>query len=88
MALCAAALVVFRLRDRAKMPWGFGTLFFAAVSAAVVINSYVAFPRDTLIGMAILLSGAPVYFFWTRAKAKAKATTPHAADASAAALRR
>jgi APA family basic amino acid/polyamine antiporter len=70
MALCAVALLVFRSRDRAK-PWGFGTLFFTAVSTAVVINSYVAFPKDTLIGLAILLSGAPVYLLWTRASLRA-----------------
>jgi basic amino acid/polyamine antiporter, APA family len=66
MALCAVALIIFRARDRAK-PWGIGTLFFAAVSTAVVINSYIAFPRDTLVGLAILLSGAPVYLWWARA---------------------
>lgn len=65
MVLCAIALGVFRARDGMKRaPWaGYG---FAAVSAAVVINSYVAFPGDTLAGLAILLSGAPVYWIWTR----------------------
>ena len=65
MVLCAVALAIFRARDGMKRaPWaGYA---FAAVSAAVVINSYVAFPRDTLAGLAILLSGAPVYWIWTR----------------------
>jgi basic amino acid/polyamine antiporter, APA family len=75
MALCAIALVIFRARDGARA-WGFGTLFFAAVSTAVVINSYVAFPRDTLIGLAILLSGAPVYLLWTRARRNIETGVP------------
>jgi APA family basic amino acid/polyamine antiporter len=73
MVLFAIALVIFRKRAVAGAgtgvrvplhPWS--TLVFAAVSLAVVINSYVAFPKDTLIGLLILLSGAPVYFIWVR----------------------
>lgn len=65
MVLCAIALGIFRARDGMKRAplIGYG---FAAVSAAVVINSYVAFPADTLAGLAILLSGAPAYWIWTR----------------------
>lgn len=73
MALFAGALFIFRRRAVAGAkqgirvplhPWS--TLVFGGVSLAVVINSYVAFPHDTLIGLAILLSGAPVYFLWVR----------------------
>ena len=72
MVLCAVALLIFRARDGNRRA-SFGTIFFAAVSAAVVINSYVAFPRDTLAGLAILLSGAPVYWLWTRQWSKPRA---------------
>lgn len=65
MALCGVALLVFRSRDGVRRS-PVATLFFTAVSAAVVINSYVAFPKDTLIGLGILLSGAPVYLLWSR----------------------
>lgn len=75
MVLCAVALLVFRARDGEKRA-SWGTLFFAGVSAAVVINSYVAFPRDTLIGLAILLSGAPVYLIWTRLGSARPTTSP------------
>lgn len=73
MVLFAVALFIFRKRRVGEgargmrvplHPWS--TLVFAAVSLAVVINSYVAFPRDTLIGLFILLSGAPVYVLWMR----------------------
>lgn len=77
MALFAGALFIFRHRNVAGArrgimvplhPWS--TLFFAAICLAVVVNSYVAYPRDTLIGLAILLSGAPVYLFWRRSSAE------------------
>lgn len=83
MALFAGAVFVFRKRGVSEErrgvrvplhPWS--TLFFAGVCLAVVINSYVAYPRDTLIGLAILLSGAPVYLIWRRApRAKAAEAT-------------
>lgn len=77
MVLFAGALVIFRRRGvcgaaqgvRVPLhPWS--TLLFAGISLAVVINSYVAFPWETLIGLLILLSGAPVYFLWVRAPAR------------------
>lgn len=74
MALFAGAVFIFRKRGVQGARRGVGvplhpwsTLFFAGVCLAVVINSYVAYPRDTLIGLAILLSGAPVYLIWRRA---------------------
>jgi basic amino acid/polyamine antiporter, APA family len=73
MVLFAGAVFVFRRRGVAAGQYGvrvplhpWSTLFFASVCAAVVINSFVAFPRETLVGLAILLSGAPVYLLWRR----------------------
>ena len=80
MVLFAGAIFIFRKRGvgasakgmRVPLhPWS--TLVFAAVCLAVVINSYVAFPKDTLIGLLILLSGAPVYLLWMRFAAPAAA---------------
>ena len=82
MVLFAAALFIFRKRGfgagskgvRVPLhPWS--TIIFAAVCLAVVINSYVAFPKDTLIGLLILLSGAPVYTIWMRFAAPVPAAT-------------
>jgi APA family basic amino acid/polyamine antiporter len=73
MILAAAAIWIFRSRERSAQkpairipghPWT--TIFFAGVSAAFVVNAYVAFPKDSLIGLAIFLSGAPIYLFWRR----------------------
>lgn len=76
MALCAIALLVFRRRDGARLqPWL--TLAFAAVSFAIVADSFFTSPRETAIGFAILLSGLPVYALWTR-KTKPIAGAGHA----------
>jgi APA family basic amino acid/polyamine antiporter len=71
-ALAAVALFVFRRRSVGPAtglrvpghPWTTG--FFCAVCVAVVGNSYHEFPRDTLIGLAILLSAVPIYYLWKR----------------------
>jgi APA family basic amino acid/polyamine antiporter len=79
MVLAAAAIWIFRRRDGgAKMPaicvpghpWS--TIFFAGICTAFVVNAYVAFPKDSVIGLAILLSGAPIYLLWRRRAASRK----------------
>ncbi len=74
-ALAAAALFVFRRREPItsyqtsgiQVPWHpWSTLFFLIVSVIVVLNSYVRFPKDTLIGLMILLCGVPIYYFWRK----------------------
>ena len=69
--LSAIALFVFRARD-ARTPQkhrGFrvpghpvSTGLFAVVSFAVVLDTYVKYPQNSLIGLAILLLGIPVYY--------------------------
>ncbi len=73
MVLAAVAVFILRKRDGAAPfagvripghPWS--TIFFTAVSVAFVINAYIAFPRDSLVGLAIFLSGIPIYYIWRR----------------------
>ena len=73
MVLAAVAIWIFRSRDGTKKapavrvpghPWT--TVFFAVVCAAFVVNAYAAFPKDSVIGLVILLSGAPIYLLWRR----------------------
>jgi APA family basic amino acid/polyamine antiporter len=40
------------------------TLAFVIVCWLVVINTVYRYPRNTAIGLAIVLAGIPVYFFW------------------------
>lgn len=40
------------------------TIFFTAVCWAVVAGTVYSYPRNTVIGLAIVLAGIPIYFFW------------------------
>lgn len=67
----AASLFVFRRRGGAAAgfrapghPWT--TAVFVLASAMVVVNTVVRYPANTVIGLALLLSGVPVYFLWRR----------------------
>jgi APA family basic amino acid/polyamine antiporter len=70
-ALSASCLFVLRrgdtLRGRSGFrvpghPWTTG--FFCVVSISVVLNAIYRFPENTLIGIAILATGVPVYYIW------------------------
>jgi APA family basic amino acid/polyamine antiporter len=67
--LSAGCLFVFRRRHLgeadARMPghpWT--TAVFCLICALVVVNTVVRYPSNTLIGVAILLSGIPAFFLW------------------------
>jgi hypothetical protein len=60
--LTAGALVLVRLREgRSGPPAAFA---FIVVAAGIVVNSFIAYPTQSLIGSAIL-GGAAVAFFAT-----------------------
>ena len=42
------------------------TVLFVAASWLVVINTVYKYPANTVIGLAIMLAGVPVYYFWNR----------------------
>jgi APA family basic amino acid/polyamine antiporter len=42
------------------------TLIFIVASWLVVANAIYRYPKNTLIGIGILLLGVPVYFAWAR----------------------
>ncbi len=72
--LTAGSLFVLRRRDGRTADPGYATPghplttgLFVAVSALMVANTIYRYPGDTLIGMAILLAGVPVYWVWRRA---------------------
>jgi APA family basic amino acid/polyamine antiporter len=68
--LTACCIFIFRKRFgigelKTKVPGHpFTTLLFITVCWLVVINTIYKYPRNTLIGVAILLAGIPVYLFW------------------------
>ncbi|HEY4433072.1 MAG TPA: amino acid permease, partial [Candidatus Cybelea sp.] len=81
--LCAIALLIFRNRDARDAPGAapsfrmpgqpFTTLLFLAVAWSVVGDSMWKSPLETSVGIAILLSGLPVYWLFSRRKAGASA---------------
>jgi APA family basic amino acid/polyamine antiporter len=67
----AAVLVLRRTRPEAERPyktWGypFVPLVFVAASAALVLNTLVEKPTESLIGLVILALGIPAYLYWRR----------------------
>jgi APA family basic amino acid/polyamine antiporter len=67
--LTAGCLFVFRRRTGAspsfRMPGHpFTTAFFSLACAGIVANTVYKFPGNTLIGVAILVAGVPVYYIW------------------------
>jgi len=70
--LSASCLFVLRRRGgdatRSPMPGHpYTTALFCLACAAVVGNTVYRYPSHTLIGIAILVSGIPVYFIWSKA---------------------
>lgn len=69
--LTAGCLFVLRRRDPAASafpmpghPWT--TAAFCLVCSGVVANTIYRYPKNTLIGMAILASGVPLYYIWKK----------------------
>jgi len=70
------ALGLIRLRRRSgpsgawRVPgYPFVPLAFAAAAFAIVANQVAAEPRESLMGLAFVVAGAPIYLFWARNKA-------------------
>jgi basic amino acid/polyamine antiporter, APA family len=77
--LTGASLYVLRKRDANNLEQGSGyrvpghpvtTAIFVLTSWLVVMNTVYKYPRNTLVGFAILLLGVPVYGFWARRQRK------------------
>jgi APA family basic amino acid/polyamine antiporter len=69
--LTGLSLFLLRTKDKEKSSFQvpghpFTTIFFIAVSWLVVLNTFFKYPKDSLIGLALIILGAPVYFLWTR----------------------
>lgn len=71
-ALAAAAVIVLR-RKRPDWPrpyrcWGYPwvPLVFVGAAVAVIADTYLTDLRASLVGTALVASGVPAYFFWTK----------------------
>ena len=68
-ALTAGCLFIFRRRNpqpsASSMPGHpYTTALFCLACTGVVANTIYTFPENTLIGMAILAAGVPMYYIW------------------------
>jgi APA family basic amino acid/polyamine antiporter len=76
-ALMAAGLVVLRRRpdyQPAYRVWGYPVLpaLFMLASLVIVAVQVAAEPRNSAVGLGVVLLGLPVYFLWSRPKARPK----------------
>jgi len=70
--LVTASLFVFRktmpdaLRPYRALGYPVVPMIFLLVTAALLINTFVASPREALRGVALLGAGLPFYWYWAR----------------------
>jgi APA family basic amino acid/polyamine antiporter len=74
--LTATCIFIFRRREPNRGSYRVPghpvtTVLFIAASWLVVGNTIYRYPANSLIGMAILAAGVPVYFFWSARKGSA-----------------
>jgi APA family basic amino acid/polyamine antiporter len=72
LALGTIALRHSRSYAPAFRAWGFPVvpIVFAIVCLAIVVNQIVSDPRESLIGLGLVIVGLPVYYFWRRVYAR------------------
>lgn len=80
-ALASISLIIFRKR-RPDAPRGYRVplypflpLAFATVAVALLVNTLITAPRESLTGLAFIVSGVPV-FLWMRRRERVAATDP------------
>ncbi len=74
-ALLGVGILMLRRRPGYHPAWPMplvpiAPLLFVAASAAIVVNQVAADLRESAIGLALVVSGLPVYWLWTRATRK------------------
>jgi APA family basic amino acid/polyamine antiporter len=76
-AAMAVGLLLLRRRPGFQPAWrapggALIPLVFAAAGLAVAVSQMVADPKDSVIGLVLVLSGLPVYVWWTRRRAEGR----------------
>jgi APA family basic amino acid/polyamine antiporter len=73
-ALALGTIALRRSRGYAPAfrAWGFPIvpIVFALVCLAIVLNQIATDPRESLIGLGLVILGLPVYYFWRRTHAR------------------
>jgi basic amino acid/polyamine antiporter, APA family len=74
--LSTASLFVFRRtmpdapRPYRALGYPLVPMIFVLVTTALLINTFVAAPREAVRGMVMLIAGLPLYWYWSRRSAK------------------
>jgi len=73
--LMAIGLILLRRRSdlsREYNIWGYPIvpLLFAFFSFLIVLNQVVSDPAESIVGLSLVLTGLPVYYFWSKSKQK------------------
>ena len=73
--LMAIGLILLRRRSdlsREYHIWGYPVvpLLFAFFSFLIVLNQVVSDPTESIVGLSLVLTGLPVYYFWSKSKQK------------------
>jgi APA family basic amino acid/polyamine antiporter len=76
---------LLRLRKRAGYSpayrvWGypFVPLVFVASSAYIVVNQIVHDPKESAVGLLLVLAGLPIYYLWLRTPSSSPSAAQHA----------
>jgi APA family basic amino acid/polyamine antiporter len=70
--LATASVFIFRRTmpdaPRPYRAWGYPIVpvIFVLVTVALLINTFVAAPKQALLGVAVLIAGLPFYWYWSR----------------------
>jgi APA family basic amino acid/polyamine antiporter len=73
-SVTAGSLFLFRRRDKGAVPCGiyrspghpYSTAIFVLTCMGIVTSTIVTYPQNSGIGIGILLTGIPVYLYWSR----------------------
>jgi APA family basic amino acid/polyamine antiporter len=76
------AVVVLRRRlprlDRPYRVWGYPFLpiAFSMAALGIVANTLLSSPRESIVGLSVVLAGAPIYLIWSRTARPATVSSP------------
>jgi APA family basic amino acid/polyamine antiporter len=72
VALATSSVFIFRRQrphaDRPYRTWGYPVvpLLFLAIAGWLLVNTLLTTPRQSVTGLALMASGLPFYFYWSR----------------------
>lgn len=74
------AVAVIKMKRKGKITarvilYPYSPVIFVLFSAALLINTFIVMPKQSAIGLLVILSGVPVYFYYKKKKKVTEATS-------------